>query len=97
MKIYEAIDVSDDEMYFPIGWWDSLDNARQAFNHSTPDMFDSSGSDTLEKESYIIEVKERSIGFSDNNGKTVGRIEWTCFWNDERDDFEWSRTHEEWK
>ncbi len=64
-KIYEVIDTSDDDMYFPLGIFLDFDSAKKAIEDFGEDQI----SDRAE-EYEEIKIMERKVGW-DDNGKEV--------------------------
>lgn len=74
-KVYEIIDASSDEVYWPIGLFTSLE---QAVGRIEEDMVDTESlgshwNDGLEYET--IEIRERGLGVYEEHGKTVYKLE----------------------
>jgi hypothetical protein len=86
-KIYEVIDASDDEMYWPMALYLNKEEAIQKCENLLPDDWDSPG--------YIddyakLEIRERPIGWMTSIGDIVFTVEWEKKYNEETDEFnEW--------
>ena len=78
MVIYEAIDHTDDEMYYPIGLWLTLDDAIAALEQCA-DPSDL-GSDGYEWEEGFcrVEIRERHIGWPNHDlgNRKVAEVTW---------------------
>lgn len=85
--IYEAVDATNDEMYYPVGLWESLDDALTALDGKGPEDLDDF--DQSQYGSFTIEIRRRKIGYC-GAGHAVRSISWR--WSDpESDDIEWIR------
>ena len=84
--IFEAVDVTDDEMYFTVGLWPTLDEAITEIEKcKEPDEC----SEQYHEEFGKVEIRERAIGFSDQGTKRA-EIEWKAKY-DEEDEQYWER------
>jgi hypothetical protein len=90
-KIYETVDVTDDECYYPMNLSETLENAigivtlgehTKGFKPATGGCEDG--------EVIEIEIRERTIG-EHGVGKRVWGVTWIEFYNEERDELEWVR------
>jgi len=86
--IFEAVDRTDEDMYFTVGLWPTLEEAIRAFdNCNNPDEF----SDDVDHEEYcLIEIRERKIGWSDT-GIERAKLEWMREYDEENDEYIWAR------
>lgn len=86
-NIFEAVDHTDEEMYFTIGLWPKLEDAIKAIEGcKQPCDF----SDQDHEEYCKVEIRARVIGFSDI-GETVATIEWELNYNEAEDEYQWER------
>lgn len=84
--IYELLDVTDDEMYYPLGIFVDLESAvRVVEDHETPWYLSHVSS---ECEYSRLEIRERSIGLSDTYN-TVKRWEWHADYAEHGQELEW--------
>ena len=86
MKIYEVVDATNNETYYPLALYLILDEAISSIENITPDEWNSDG--------YIddytkIEVRERSLGWRSEVGDVVFILEWNKVYNEETDVNEW--------
>ncbi len=92
MKIYEAVDSTSDELYFPIGIWLSLEEAVAAFDtEDAEEIPDESGH---REDSLIVDIRERDVGFS-GFGRSVKKIEWSGAYKEDSDEYVWSKVNTE--
>ena len=85
--IFEAVDATNDEMYYPIGAWETLEDALAALDGKDPSDLDDF--DQSQDGSFTVEIRKRKIGYCDH-GHAVHSINWR--WKDiEADDIEWVR------
>ncbi|MCK5343105.1 MAG: hypothetical protein KAR20_06860 [Candidatus Heimdallarchaeota archaeon] len=86
--IFEAVDRTDEDMYFTVGLWPTLEEAIKAFDNSNdPDEF---SNDVCHEEYCLIEIRERKIGWSDT-GIERAKLEWTSSYNEEDGGYIWAR------
>lgn len=87
-QIYEVIDRTDDEAYYTLGLFLSLDDAIKDAESKTPDDWESDGNIDDYAE---IEIRERQIGWTGTNTKKVWEMSWKKTYpdNDEADDYIW--------
>ena len=86
--IFEAVDRTDEDMYFTVGLWPTLETAINAFDNVTdPDEF---SNDVCHEEYCIIEIRERKIGWSDT-GIERAKLEWASKYDEENDEYIWAR------
>jgi hypothetical protein len=90
--VYEVIDVTDDEMYFPVGVWLNLEEALEALDGiENPQELTDSYDDG---ESCVYEVRARKVGFGEM-GTRVKRIAWTMEYDERADLYIWTLDTEE--
>ena len=88
--VYEAVDCTNDEMYFPVGIWHSLEDAANACDGDEPPCDEQSGDD----DRIVVEIRERAIGFSEH-GKRVASFEWERDWDNDPLGVDWKRVQKE--
>ena len=88
-KIYDVLDQSNDEMYYALGWWPSLNDAMGTL--LSGDVNEPPASDYEHEDVYLVEIRERWVGYGDL-GKKVASIRWVQDWDN---DGEWSWRLEE--
>ena len=89
--IFEAVDCSDDERYYPIGLWLSLEQALADLDVADPSGF---GSDGDPEGLFEVAVYQREIGFCDL-GRKVATLEWRQVFDDTGDELAWVRHRKE--
>lgn len=93
-EVFDVIDVSDEDIFYPLGIFLSLEDAKKALKAGP--------SDDWESESFqhtdicTVEVRTRPIGFG-GLGRAVLTISWEQDYDEEKGEFSWSmeRTHTE--
>lgn len=84
--VFELTDVTDEEMYYPIGIWLTLGEAIAYVDRcKEPDDL---GSDQCHDDTCRVEIRERKIGRS-THGKAVFERQWVQDYNDADDKYEW--------
>ena len=89
-SVFEIIDKTSDEMYFPLGIFKTLDEAKSKLENWPKDERISEFSDGEEYEK--IEINERKFGWTEN-GKTVFTLERHEVYNDDDDEYYWERIY----
>lgn len=89
MNVYEVRDVSDDEMYFTLGVFPSL----EAFTNLLPDFRGDPVSERAE-ERETIAVFSRMVGDWDDGGVEVFRIEREEAYDEDLDEYYWKEVVE---
>lgn len=84
-KVYELCDTTDDEMYFPLGIYESLESVKKVI--ANYDELSIALSDNAE-EYEEISVFERLFGMTEH-GKKVMTINREEYYNEELDEYEW--------
>lgn len=85
--IFEAVDCTDEEMYFTIGLWPSLEGALVDIE----DCNEPSDFSEQDHEEYCrVEIRERDFGFSDTGIKRAV-IEWKSEYDEGKDEYFWQR------
>jgi len=87
MKVYEVVDSTSDEMYFHLGIFLTLDEAKQEILGCDEDkaITDTGECDDCEE----ISIIERVIGWS-TYGKTVFKVTRECVLSEETDEQMWN-------
>ena len=86
-SIFEAVDNTDDDMYFTVGLWTSLDDAIKSIEKfDAPTEFLDQDHDDF----CIVEIRERAVGFS-GVGIKRATIEWETKYNEAEDEYQWKR------
>ena len=89
--IFEVIDRTDDEMYYPLGIFLTLEAAKKEIIDYPKDERISEFS---QEEFEEIAIIERKIGWS-GNGETVFTLERNEYYSDDDDEFYWETTYKE--
>lgn len=83
---FEMVDATDDEQYFPLGVWLTLESAIAALDEcKDPDDL---GSDGCHDDYAKVEIRQRAIGWS-GHGKKVYQREWSQKYDEGKDEYEW--------
>lgn len=85
--IFEAVDCTDEEMYFTIGLWPNLKEAIKAIE-GAKELWEIT--DQSHDEYCKVEIRERAIGFSDVGVKKAV-FEWEMEYNEAEDEYQWER------
>ena len=72
-ECFEVVDATDDERYWPMGIFPTLDVAILATSGAAPDMVPNHSSESSDYDCFKIEIRRREFGFSET-GKVVHRI-----------------------
>ena len=84
---YEVVDASDDEAYFTLGGFPSLEEAIRGVEFRCRDEPITCGYD---RDEFVrIEIREHSRGWNDST-KRVWSKEWINTYDEEKDDYVWS-------
>ena len=85
-KVYEIIDRSNEEMYFTIGLFATLEAAIAEVEKQGVSIIDELGDDEAS-----VEIAEREIGKAEwsGTGKVVWSRRWVRDWDEEDEDLEW--------
>ena len=88
-SIFEVVDATDDETYFTLGVFATLDDAkREVESCDEPD--DLGGDHGDHEEHCVVEIRERKIGWG-GIGREVARYEWKSTYDEATDEFKWIR------
>lgn len=92
MKVYEAVDSTDDERYFPFGIWETLEQVEKAFD--TEDADDIPDESAGREDSLTVEIREHELGAWDGHGKLVKKLEWRQTYDSAKDEYVWFKVKE---
>jgi len=92
-EVFDVIDVSDEDVFFPLGIFLSLKAAKEALKTGPSDEWESDS--FRDSDICTVEVRKRPIGFG-GIGRPLLTISWEQEYNEEKDEFFWSegREHE---
>ena len=85
-SIFELVDNTSEETYYPMGYYFSLEDALEAIR-------DKAEPPTDDPEEYVrLEVRQHKIGVLRwwQSGRNVATLEWTAKYDDAVDDWAWS-------
>jgi hypothetical protein len=85
--VYEVVDATDPEIYWPLGMFLTRESAMQAITVDDPDSIRGGGS--LD-DFRVMEVRERKIGFGEHRN-VVGKMTWTSEYDEAKDEYKWTR------
>lgn len=87
MSVFEICDTSDDEVYFPLGMFATLDDAK-----SELDKFDVSKEKVSDRaeEHETITVFERPMGWTEH-GKSALVVEREEYYDEDADEYYWRK------
>jgi hypothetical protein len=92
MNIFEIIDATDDEAYYPIGLFTSLEDALAAIE-SKPRPWELCENAMFHGESATIEIRKRKIGIATlESGQIVWEKTWVNKYNEDEDDNLWEES-----
>lgn len=83
------MDSSNEETYWTLGIWPTLQEALSALDVENPEDFGCNEADEYD-EHRTIEVRERKIGWG-GSGKRVAKVEWKATWDEPSDEYKWAR------
>jgi hypothetical protein len=87
--IYEIVDTSDEECYFAIGVFLSLEEAVSAIE-AKPQPWKLCESAMYSEDYACIEIRRRKVGIDPlNNGEVVWIREWRNVYDEDADDNDW--------
>jgi len=89
--IFEVRDTTDDENYYPLGLFESLDEVKKiiADHNESGEAITEYGSDCGTEDHESITVVERKIGWHSDNYKTVIQLEREQYYDEENDVYKW--------
>ena len=85
-KIYEIVDRTNDEIYFTLGIFLSLEEAIINVESTMPDEW---GTDGCIDDYATIEIRERNIGWTGSVSNVVLSIEWENQYQEDTDENKW--------
>ena len=90
-SVYEVVDSTDDDRYFPLGMFLTLNHAKDEAILTTPDDLpdDRDQNDDVCR----VDIYERKLGMS-GAGKRVFRVEWERVYDEKADEYRWGRKEE---
>jgi hypothetical protein len=80
-RVYEVVDITSEEVYYPAGIYPTLIEALQSLDDTNPEDYPSFESD--DQDYFEVEIRARPFGFGD-----FWRAVATCVWVREYDDDE---------
>jgi hypothetical protein len=90
--VYEVVDATDDERYYPLGIFLSQKEAVRAVQSlSRTDKAISWIVDESDNNCERIEIRKREIGWSEH-GVTVQTIERSEYYDEENDEYKWKKS-----
>lgn len=95
-KIYEVIDATNDEMYFPLGIFSTLEQAKAAVLKQDEDRESAITEYGSEGEYETVKVLERELNMiNGNHGKQVFELSRRCVYIEETDSNLWETVSDE--
>lgn len=88
-SVFEVVDSSNEETYWTLGIWPTLQEALSALDVENPEDVGCNEADEYD-EHRTIEVRERKIGWG-GSGKRVAKVEWKATWDEAADEYKWAR------
>lgn len=88
-SVFEVVDSSNEETYWTLGIWPTLQDALSALDVENPEDVGCNEADEYD-EHRTIEVRERKIGWG-GSGKRVAKVEWKATWHEATDEYKWAR------
>lgn len=88
-SVFEVVDSSNEETYWTLGIWRTLQEALAALDVENPEDVGCNEAEEYD-EHRTIEVRERKIGWG-GTGKRVAKVEWKATWDEPADKFKWAR------
>jgi hypothetical protein len=87
--VYEVVDSSSDEMYYPLGVFLSQAEAHRAIqSRSRTDRAISWVADDSDSDFECIRIKKRKVGWSES-GAMVSEIKREQYYDEENDEYKW--------
>jgi hypothetical protein len=87
-RVYEIVDASNDETYWPLGMFLTLDDAVLAIDTDYLESGSPLHEDRFDSEYITIEIRERAIGLS-RNEKVVWSRSWSQQYSVDTDEYVW--------
>jgi hypothetical protein len=88
-SVFEVVDSSNEETYWTLGIWLSLQEALAALDVENPEDVGCNEADEYD-EHRTIEVRERKFGWG-GSGKPVAQVEWKATWDEPAGECKWAR------
>jgi hypothetical protein len=88
-SVFEVVDSSNEETYWTLGIWPTLQEALAALDVENPEDVGCNEADEYD-EHRTIEVRERKIGWG-GSGRRVAKVEWKATWDEPADEYKWAR------
>lgn len=88
-EIFEIVDATNEEAYYPLGISLSLDHAIKEIQVDDPSDIGCDEADDYDGH-RIVEIRRREAGWS-GRGECVFRSEWTNHYDEEKDEYFWKR------
>ena len=86
MSVFELVDATSEETWYPLGLWATLDEAMRALaSCKDPDDF---GSPCDSEDYFAVEIRERRYGWTDQ-GKTIFTQKWRQKYDETEDEYVW--------
>lgn len=90
-SIYELIDVTDDDTWYTLGWWPSLEASLAALAEQKQPQ-DIAGSPNQDEDYCRLQIHKRPSGWGCwSDSKAVYSIEFTQRYDEDRDEYVWDR------
>ena len=90
--VYELCDTSDDEMYFPLGMFRTLEEAKAALaNYEEAKEAITEYGRNLDNEYEQLSLRRRTFGLS-GEGAPVLTVNRECFYDEDKDEHRWRAT-----
>lgn len=86
VRLFEAADATNEEAYYTLGIWSTLEEAVTAISGCCDPC--QLGSDGEHEEYCYVEIREREMGWS-GLGKVVWKITWRAKYTEESDEYTW--------
>lgn len=87
-SVYEIVDVTDEETYYTIGLWSTLEDAKAICRlfANDPDGLNKSGGNDYCR----IVIRHRPVGQYSEEGTDVAEFVWCTAYDEEQDDWAWT-------
>lgn len=85
--VFEAVDATNEETYWTLGMFATLEDAIEQLTKCTPDDLPSERD--FDDECCRVEVYEHKVGQWGGHGRKVYEHVWNVKWNEETDEMEW--------
>lgn len=96
MKFYEFRDTSDDELYYPVGYFtDYNPTLKEILSSDKPEEFLSEYTELGCNSGYEISIIEHEMDAWSTDGRTVGKILITQFYSEDEDEYHYDAEYKE--